>query len=152
MKEVTVYTDGACLGNPGPGGWAAILIYKRQEKELCGGSIETTNNRMELSGVIESLAALKEPCSVQLYSDSRYLVDAIEKEWVYGWQKNGWLKKDKKPALNKDLWERILELFDMHKVTLNWVKGHAGDPYNERCDRLAVAEAQRYKAQISENV
>lgn len=148
MKDVTIYTDGACLGNPGPGGWGAILVYGEHEKELCGGQGETTNNRMELTGVIEALSALKEPCRVQLYSDSRYLVDAVEKRWVYEWRENGWLKKDKKPALNIDLWERILDLFGVHDVTLRWVRGHAGHPLNERCDKLAVAEAQRYKADV----
>lgn len=140
MKTVTLYTDGACSGNPGPGGWGAILRYGAHEKELSGGSPETTNNRMELTAVIRALEALKEPCRVELYTDSRYIVDAIEKGWVYGWRKNGWRKADKKPALNVDLWEQILALFAAHEVKLHWVRGHAENEYNNRCDALAVSQ------------
>ncbi len=139
-KTVTIYTDGACSGNPGPGGWGAILRYGEHEKELSGGHPETTNNRMELTAVIRALEALKEPCRVELYTDSRYIVDAIEKGWLYSWQKNGWRKADKKPALNVDLWQRILELFATHEVNLHWVRGHADNEYNNRCDALAVAQ------------
>ncbi|MBQ9937361.1 MAG: ribonuclease HI [Oscillospiraceae bacterium] len=139
LKKIELYTDGACSGNPGPGGWGAILKYNSIEKELCGGEENTTNNRMELTAAIEGLSALKERCSVTLYSDSKYLVDGITLGWAESWQKNGWIKKDRKPALNPDLWEKILELFKKHEVTLVWVKGHAGHEYNERCDRLAVS-------------
>ena len=137
-KEVYLFTDGACSGNPGPGGWGAILRYKNREKELSGGEKNTTNNRMELTAVIKGLEALKEPCEVILTTDSKYVADGIVKGWAKSWQKNGWRKADKKPALNPDLWERLLELLDIHSVTVNWVKGHAGHPENERCDRLAV--------------
>ena len=139
-KTVIIYTDGACSGNPGPGGWGAILRYGEHEKELSGGSPETTNNRMELTAVIRALEVLKEPCRVELYTDSRYIVDAIEKRWVYGWRKNGWKKPDKKPALNVDLWEQVLRLFETHEVQLHWVRGHAENEYNNRCDALAVAQ------------
>ena len=125
MKQVTIYTDGACSGNPGPGGWGAILEWNGREKELSGGERETTNNRMELSGVIFALSALKEPCAVDLYTDSKYVFDAVDKGWVYTWRKNGWRKADKKPALNVDLWERLLPLLETHRVTWHWVKGHA---------------------------
>ncbi len=145
MKQVTLYTDGACSGNPGPGGWGAILIYGRHEKELSGGEKATTNNRMELTAVIKGLEALSEPCQVDLWSDSKYVIDALEKGWAKGWRARGWVKGDKKPALNPDLWERLLELCQEHRVTLHWVKGHADDPYNERCDRLAVAEWSKLK-------
>lgn len=138
MKEVKIYTDGACSGNPGKGGWAAILVYGNNEKELVGGCEETTNNRMELSAVIEALKALKEPCEVYLTTDSKYVCDSITKGWVYNWEKNNWKKADKKPALNVDLWKAFLPLLENHKVTFNWVKGHNGHPYNERCDELAV--------------
>ncbi len=139
MKKVEIYTDGACSGNPGKGGWGAILVYNGTEKEISGGSQETTNNRMELTAVIEALKKLKEPCEVTLTTDSKYVCDAVTKGWVYSWQKNGWKKADKKPALNVDLWERLLPLLEKHSVTFNWVKGHNGHPYNERCDALAVA-------------
>ena len=141
MKEVQIYTDGACRGNPGKGGWGAILVYKKREKELSGGDALTTNNRMELTSVIEALSALKEPCRVTLTSDSKYVVDAIEKGWARDWQAHGWKKSDRKPALNPDLWERLLVLLDKHDVTFIWVKGHDGHPYNERCDKLATAFA-----------
>ncbi len=145
MKQVTLYTDGACSGNPGPGGWAAILKYGRYVKELSGGEKATTNNRMELTAVIKGLEALSEPCAVDLWSDSKYVIDALEKGWAKGWRARGWVKGDKKPALNPDLWERLLELCEEHRVTLHWVKGHADDPYNERCDKLAVAEWSKLK-------
>lgn len=138
MKNVLLYTDGACSGNPGKGGYGAILKYNSHEKEMSRGYVCTTNNRMELMGAIAGLEALKEPCHVDLYSDSKYLVDAIEKGWVYKWKNNGWKKADKKPALNSDLWERLLALMDKHTVELHWVKGHAGHRENERCDTLAV--------------
>ena len=139
MKKVELFTDGACSGNPGKGGWGAILKYGVIEKELFGGERETTNNRMELTAAIEGLSALKEPCEVTLYSDSKYLVDGISKGWAESWKNNGWRKADKKPALNPDLWDKLLLLFERHKVELVWVKGHAGHPYNERCDKLAVS-------------
>ena len=145
MKKVELYTDGACKGNPGPGGYGAILVYGGAEKEFSGGEALTTNNRMELLGAITGLAALKEPCEVVLTSDSKYLVDAVNKKWAVGWHKKGWKKGDGKPALNIDLWERLLDLLEIHRVTLVWVKGHAGHPYNERCDRLAVSEAEKFR-------
>lgn len=138
MKQVTLYTDGACSGNPGPGGWGAILIYNQHKKEMSGGDRETTNNKMELTAAIEGLSALKEPCCVKLYSDSKYLIDGITKGWARSWRDKGWKKSDGKPALNIDLWQKILELDDYHEIEYIWVKGHAGNPYNERCDRLAV--------------
>lgn len=138
MKKVELFTDGACSGNPGAGGWGAILRFGSAEKELSGGEKETTNNRMELTAVIMGLSALKEPCEVTLVTDSKYVADGITKGWAESWQKNGWRKADKKPALNPDLWEKLLELIKIHKVEINWVKGHAGHPENERCDRLAV--------------
>ena len=145
MKHVTLYTDGACSGNPGPGGWGAILQYNRHEKVLSGGEPGTTNNRMELTAVIEGLSALKDPCSVDLYSDSKYVVDSIQKDWVYSWRNNGWRKPDKKPALNADLWEKLLKLLEIHRVNFIWVRGHHGNPENERCDRLAVEASLKYK-------
>ena len=138
MKFIEIFTDGACSGNPGKGGWGAILRYGTTEKELCGGETETTNNRMELTAVIKALSALKEPCRVRLTSDSKYVIDAVTKGWVYGWKQNGWRKADKKPALNVDLWEQLLPLLDTHSVDFVWVKGHQGHPENERCDKLAV--------------
>ena len=145
MKKVTIYTDGACSGNPGPGGWGAVLKYGAHEKELSGGAAETTNNRMELTAVIEALKLLKEPCAVELYSDSKYVIDALEKRWVYGWKEKGWIKADRKPALNVDLWEILLPLIAKHEVRCHWVKGHAENEYNNRCDAMAVAESQTYK-------
>lgn len=139
MKKINIYTDGACSGNPGKGGWGAILVYKNNEKEISGGSNDTTNNRMELTAVIEALKLLKEPCEVTLTTDSKYVCDAVTKGWVYSWKSNGWKKSDKKPALNIDLWEKLLTLLEIHNVTFNWVKGHNGHPYNERCDKLAVS-------------
>ena len=145
MKTVTLYTDGACSGNPGPGGWGAILEYKGVEKEFSGGEAQTTNNRMELTAVIEGLKKLKEPCVVELYSDSKYVIDGLEKGWAKSWQSRGWKKADKKPALNPDLWEQLLALTDIHTMHYHWVKGHADNPKNNRCDQLAVAQSQQYK-------
>ena len=145
MKTVTIYTDGACSGNPGPGGWGAILEWNGMEKELSGGAADTTNNRMELSGVIEALRALKEPCAVELYTDSKYVFDAVDKRWVYGWRAKGWVKADKKPALNVDLWEQMLDLIAQHELHYHWVKGHAENEYNNRCDEMAVAESHKFK-------
>ena len=145
MRTVTIYTDGACSGNPGPGGWGAILSYKGAEKALSGGAAQTTNNRMELTAVLTALALLKEPCIVELYSDSKYVVDAIEKGWLYGWQKNGWIKAGKKPVLNVDLWQQMLPLLARHDVRLHWVKGHAENEKNNRCDQLAVAESKKFR-------
>ena len=144
MKHVDIFTDGACSGNPGPGGFAAILRYGEYEKEISGGETSTTNNRMELTAVIESLALLKEPCEVTIYSDSKYIIDAIQKGWVYSWKENNWKKKDRKPALNPDLWEKVLSLLEIHDVSFVWVKGHDGHPENERCDTLAVKESQKH--------
>lgn len=140
MKKVEIYTDGACSGNPGKGGWGAVLVYGEKEKELSGAEKDTTNNRMELTAVIEALGALKQPCNVVLTTDSKYVCDAINKGWVYSWKKNGWRKSDKKTALNVDLWEKLLSLLEKHNVEFVWVKGHNGHPYNERCDALAVSE------------
>ncbi len=145
MKHVDIYTDGACRGNPGKGGWGAILVYEGREKELSGGEPMTTNNRMELLAAIEALSALKEPCEVTLTSDSKYLVDAIEKGWAVSWREKGWKKADKSPALNPDLWEKLLDLLEKHKVNFIWVKGHVGHPYNERCDKLATTFADSFK-------
>ena len=144
-KEVELFTDGACSGNPGPGGWGAILRFGAREKELSGGAADTTNNRMELTAVIEGLLALKEPCNVILTTDSRYVADGITKGWAANWKKNGWRKADKKPALNPDLWDELLRLAEIHNLTINWIKGHAGHSENERCDALAVAESQKFK-------
>ncbi len=145
MKHVDIYTDGACRGNPGPGGWGAILVYGGREKELSGGERDTTNNRMELTAAIEALSALKVRCEVTLTSDSRYLIDGIEKGWAKSWRARGWKKADKSPALNPDLWGRLLDLLEKHDVTLVWVRGHVGHPYNERCDALATAYADRLR-------
>ena len=147
MKTVTLYTDGACSGNPGPGGWGAILEYMGTEKELSGGEESTTNNRMELTAVIEGLQALKEPCIVELYSDSKYVIDGLSKGWAVSWRKNGWKKADKKPALNPDLWEQLLNLVAKHEVRYHWVKGHAENPKNNRCDELAVAQWKAIKGE-----
>ena len=145
MKTVTLYTDGACSGNPGPGGWGAILEFNGVEKELSGGEPETTNNRMELTAVIEGLKALKESCIVELYSDSKYVIDGLSKGWAVSWRKNGWRKADKKPALNPDLWEILLDLSEKHQLHYHWVKGHAENEYNNRCDQLAVAESKKFQ-------
>lgn len=139
QRYVEIFTDGACSGNPGPGGWGVVLRYGQHEKELSGGEINTTNNRMELTAAIKGLSALKEPCKVRLTTDSKYVSDGINQGWAESWRKNGWRKADKKPALNTDLWEELLNLLDKHDVTIIWVKGHAGHPENERCDALAVA-------------
>lgn len=145
LQEVYLYTDGACSGNPGPGGWAAILKYKEYEKELSGGEKETTNNRMELTAAIEGLQILKKPCKVYLYSDSQYLINGFSKGWIYGWQKKGWKRSGNQPVLNVDLWQKLLSFTKIHQVEFFWVKGHDGHPENERCDRLAVAEIEKMK-------
>ena len=143
-KEVTIFTDGACSGNPGPGGWGAILRYKQTERELSGGEKDTTNNRMELTAAIMALSALKEPCKVTLTSDSKYLIDGITKGWAKGWRAKGWKKSDGKPALNPDLWQKLLELTETHDVSFVWIKGHNEHPENERCDQLAVEESKKF--------
>lgn len=145
MKTVTIYTDGACSGNPGPGGWGAILRYGAHEREISGGDPMTTNNKMELLGVISALELLKERCQVELYSDSKYVIDGITKGWARGWKARGWKKADKSPAKNPELWDRLLNLLDQHDVSFHWVKGHAENPYNNRCDELAVAEWKKLK-------
>ena len=145
MRTVTLYTDGACSGNPGPGGWGAILSYNGFEKELSGGEDRTTNNRMELTGVIMGLKALKEPCIVELYSDSKYVIDALEKGWAWGWKRRGWVKADKKPALNPDLWDTLLGLTRQHEMHYHWVKGHEANEKNNRCDEQAVLESRKFK-------
>ncbi len=144
MKFVEIYSDGACSGNTGPGGWGAILRCDGKEKELSGGEAHTTNNRMELTGVIQALSALKFPCKVTVTTDSKYIVDGITKGWAKGWRKRGWKKSDGKPALNPDLWGRLLELLEVHEVEFSWIKGHAGHAENERCDRLAVEQRERF--------
>ena len=147
MKQVTIYTDGACSGNPGAGGWGAILDYNGKQKELCGGEAQTTNNRMELTAVIEALRALKEPCDVTVVTDSQYVVNGIEQGWAKSWKANGWRKKDKKPALNSDLWDTLLTLLDLtrqHEMHYHWVKGHAENEFNNRCDAMAVAEREKF--------
>ena len=141
MKNVEIYTDGACIGNPGPGGYGTILRHNATEKELSEGFRLTTNNRMELLAAVKGLEALKEPCVVDLYADSLYVINGIQKGWAKGWRANGWVKKDKLPAMNSDLWARLLELCETHTVHFHWVKGHNGHPENERCDRLANAAA-----------
>jgi len=139
MKKVTIYTDGACSGNPGPGGWGCVLMYEGHEKELSGYDPQTTNNRMELLAVIEGMRAMKEPCDIAVYSDSKYVVDAFKKDWISGWLARDWKNSQKKPVKNKDLWEALLEQVGFHSsIEWNWVKGHAGDPNNERADRLAT--------------
>lgn len=143
MKNVQAFTDGSCLGNPGPGGWAAVLRCNGAERELSGGFAPTTNNRMEILAVIEALLTLKEPCSVDMHTDSQYVCNAVEKKWLAGWRKNGWKTSDKKPVKNRDLWERLLPLLETHKVRFHWVRGHSGHPENERCDVLARTQASR---------
>lgn len=145
MKKVTIYTDGACSGNPGPGGWGAVLQYGAHEKELSGGDPQTTNNKMELTGAIEALRQLREPCEVDLYSDSKYVIDGITKGWAKGWKARGWKKADKTPAKNPELWDALLSLVEYHTVCFHWVKGHADNPHNNRCDELAVAAYQQWK-------
>ena len=144
MKQVNLYTDGACSGNPGPGGWGFILEFRGIEREQSGGEPRTTNNRMELTAVIRGLELLKEPCIVELYSDSKYVIDALQKGWAESWKKRGWIKSDKKPALNPDLWERLLELTHIHTVNCHWIKGHAENEKNNRCDQMAVAQSRKY--------
>ncbi len=147
MKHVDIYTDGACRGNPGNGGWGAVLVYGSVEKELSGGEELTTNNRMELTAAIRALSALKEPCHVTLTSDSKYLIDGITKGWAKAWKAKGWKRADRSPALNPDLWEQILTLLEKHTVEFVWVKGHDGHPYNERCDKLATEFADSFAQQ-----
>ena len=145
MRHITIYTDGACIGNPGPGGYGAVLLYNTatpNRQELSGGYRRTTNNRMEIMAVMAGLRYLKEPCRVTVYSDSRYVVDAMSKGWAERWRAKGWTKGDRTPALNPDLWAEMLDLSETHQVEYRWVKGHAGDPENERCDELAVAAAR----------
>lgn len=144
MKQVDVYTDGSCSGNPGPGGWGAILLYKGLEKELSGGARQTTNNQMELTGAISALSALKEPCRVTLYTDSQYIVNAINQKWLENWKKRGWKKADRSPVLNVDLWQRLDACLSRHEVRVHWVKGHADNPFNNRCDALAVAARMQF--------
>ncbi len=146
MKRVEIYTDGSCSGNPGPGGWGAILRYGEREKELSGGAPDTTNNRMELTAVIEALSALRQPCAVDLYTDSRYIASAIREGWLENWKARGWKKADKSPVLNRELWEALDGLLSTHAVNFHWVKGHADNAYNNRCDALATAQTARYKA------
>ena len=141
MKTITLYTDGACSGNPGPGGWGAILEWEGHEKELSGGEDSTTNNRMELMAAIVGLEALNRPCEVDLYSDSKYLTDAFNQHWIDNWVANNWVRGKSGPVKNIDLWERLLKAKAPHKVNFIWVKGHAGHPQNERCDKMAVAAA-----------
>lgn len=145
MKHVDIYTDGACSGNPGAGGWGAIIVYKGKEKVLSGSEAQTTNNRMELYAVIAALRALREPCDITLCSDSRYVIDGLSKGWASSWRTHGWKKSDKKPALNPDLWGELLDLCEKHKISYEWIKGHDGHPYNERCDALAVGEYEKLK-------
>ncbi|MDP4109054.1 MAG: ribonuclease HI [Bacillota bacterium] len=143
MKKVEIYTDGACSGNPGPGGWGSILCYNGAKRELSGGEAETTNNRMELKAVIESLKTLKEPCGVTLYSDSNYVVRAVKEGWALKWRENGWMRNKKEKALNSDLWEELLKLLEVHKTEFVWVRGHAENEFNNRCDALAVAASKQ---------
>jgi ribonuclease HI len=144
-KTVVVYTDGACSGNPGPGGWAAILSYDGHERELSGGERRTTNNRMELQAAIAALQGLKEPCTVRLHSDSKYVVQAFNDRWIAGWQRRGWMTSAKKPVANQDLWEQLIDLTAVHRVEWVWVKGHANIAANNRCDSLAVAARDRHR-------
>ena len=147
MKKVYIYTDGACRGNPGVGGWGAVLKYGDFEREISGGESSTTNNRMELTAAIEALKLLKEPCNVTLTSDSKYITDAIQKKWLDSWQKKGWKKADGSKVLNVDLWVKLVELLEIHNVEFVWVHGHAGHKYNERCDELATAFADKIIAE-----
>jgi len=145
LKGIQLYCDGACSGNPGPGGWGALLRFGAHERELSGGAAQTTNNRMELTALLEGLRALKEPCHVTVTTDSSYVANGLNKGWAKDWQRRGWVKSDRKPALNADLWAALLEETARHEVSVCWVRGHSGHPENERCDRLAVAEAQKFK-------
>ncbi|MDR0850403.1 MAG: ribonuclease HI [Christensenellaceae bacterium] len=149
MKQVEIYTDGACSGNPGPGGWCAILLYGKKEKVLSGGERATTNNRMELKGAIEGLSALKEPCAVKLYTDSAYVCNAFLQDWISGWVLNGWRSANKKPVLNQDLWEELLNLTRKHTVRFVKVKGHADNEYNNKCDKIAVKESEKFKSDLT---
>ena len=144
MTHVDIYTDGSCLGNPGAGGWGAVLVCRGVEKEISGGEADTTNNRMELTAAIRALECLNRPCEVKLTTDSKYLCDGLSKGWARSWKENGWKKADKKPALNSELWDELLTLIEKHEMTYVWVKGHAGHPYNERCDTMAQTEAAKY--------
>ena len=148
MKKVTLYTDGACSGNPGVGGWGAVLIYNGVEKRISGADGSTTNNRMEMTAVIEGLSCLKEPCEVDVYSDSAYTVNAFLQGWVFGWAKNGFKKADNKPVLNEDLWRSLLALSDIHKLNFIKVKGHADNEYNNICDKLATDAVKNYRAEL----
>ncbi len=143
MKQIEIYTDGACRGNPGPGGYGAVLKYRQHRKEISGGFRETTNNRMEIYAAIAALEQLIEPCEITLYSDSRYLVDAISKRWLANWRRRGWIKADRQPVLNVDLWRRLEEAMAPHRLKFVWVRGHASNAENNRCDELAVAAATR---------
>jgi len=145
MKKVNIYSDGACSGNPGPGGFGVIIEYNGTEMELCGGDTDTTNNKMELMGVITGLEALKEPCDVSVTTDSKYIVDTFNKNWIVSWQKKNWKKADGKPVLNKELWLRLLESVNKHNVTFVHILGHNGHEYNERCDKIAVRERDNFK-------
>lgn len=144
MKNIEVYSDGACSGNPGPGGWGAVLRWNGHEKELSGGERETTNNRMELMGAISAFECLKEPCIVDYYTDSQYITKAFTESWLENWKRRGWKKADKSPVLNVDLWQRLEKAMEPHKITIHWVKGHAENPYNNRCDQLAVEARMKY--------
>lgn len=148
MKKVTLYTDGACSGNPGVGGWGAVLIYKGSEKRISGAEGETTNNRMELTAVIEGLKCLKEPCEVDVYSDSSYTVNAFLKGWLFGWARNNFKKSDNKPVLNDDLWRKLLALNNIHRLNFIWVKGHADNEYNNICDKLATDAIKNFKSTL----
>ena len=151
LKKVEIFTDGACSGNPGPGGWGAVLRYGEHEAEMSGGDANTTNNRMELMAVISAVERLKEPCDIKIYTDSQYVANAFLKGWIWNWKKNGWKKSDKKPVLNPELWERLLKALSKHEYEFIWVKGHAGHPENERCDRLAVAQSEIYAKKCAED-
>ena len=144
-KFVEIFSDGACSGNPGPGGWGAVLTYQGHRREISGGEAATTNNRMELTGVIRALELVREPCEITLCSDSKYVMDGLSKGWARGWRARGWVKSDKKPALNSDLWARLLDLCEGHVFHYQWIKGHAGHPENERCDAMAVAETAKFR-------
>ncbi len=144
MKTVDIYSDGACSGNPGPGGWGAILRYGKYERQMSGGEKQTTNNRMELLAIISALKALNEPCKVFIHSDSKYVIDAVVLGWAKKWKANGWMRNKKDRALNVDLWEQLLKLLDKHEVEFEWIKGHSGHPENEKCDQLAVQESRKF--------
>jgi len=145
MKKITIYTDGACSCNPGPGGWGAILFYKNQMKEISGFEKETTNNKMELTAAIMALDKLKEPCEVELYSDSAYLINAFNQDWITPWQMNGFRNSNKKPVQNVEMWQKLIEFNNIHKITWIKVKGHADNQYNNRCDQLATGEIEKHK-------